>query len=165
MLDISSINAVSGILAALGVIVGVALAILELRNITRTRQMELIMGIYTLFTTQGYQTAMEKIRTRELKNYDEYVKEHGLLELMQVAGLFEGLGFLLYRKFLDVDLVRELMSESIKMAWEKVKPMVEDARKQIPQRKSGEYIPVYQWWEYLYNEMQKREQRLPQKTA
>ena len=152
-MDIGSISAV---VAAIGVIVGVVLAILELRNITRTRQMELIMGIYTLFTTQGYQTAMEKIRTRELKNYDEYVKEHGLLELMQVSGLFEGLGFLLHRKFLNVDLVRELMSESTKMAWEKVKPLVEDAREQIAQRKSGEYIPVYQWWEYLYNELRKK---------
>jgi len=160
MIDLSSINAVSGILAAIGVLVGVVLAILQLRNIARTRQMELIMGIYSVFTTQGYTTAMEKIRTRELKNYDEYVKKHGLTDLMQVSGLFEGLGFLLHRKFLDVDLVRELMSESTKMAREKVKPMVEDARKQLGQRKSGEYMPVYQWWEYLYNEMQKREQTL-----
>jgi len=61
---------------------------------------------------------------------------------------------------IDIDLVRELMNESTKMTWEKVKPMVEDARKQIAQRKSGEYIPVYQWWEYLYNELKKREQTL-----
>lgn len=60
---------------------------------------------------------MEKFRTRELQNFDEYVEEHGLLELMQVAALFEGLGFLLHRKFLDVDIVRELMSESTEMAY------------------------------------------------
>ena len=159
MLDVPSISAV---VAAVGVIVGVVLAIMELRNITKTRQMQLIMSIYSLFTTRGYMEAWEKIRTREFKDYDGYVKKHGLTDFMQVASLFEGLGFLLHRRFLDVDLVRELMNESTKMTWEKVKPMIEDARKQLSQRKSGEYVPIYQWWEYLYNEMQKREQRLQQ---
>jgi len=38
--------------------------------------------------------------------------------------------------------------------------MIEDARKQLSQRESGEYIPTYQWWEYFYNEVKKREQTL-----
>ncbi len=162
MLDIPSISA---IIAAIGVLVGVILAIVELRNIARTRQMQLIMGIYSLFTTREYMDAWEKIRTREFKDYDGYVKRHGLTDFMQVAALFEGLGFLLHRRFLDIDLVRELMNESTKMTWEKVKPMIEDGRKQLSQRKSGEYVPVYQWWEHLYNEMKKREQQLASKTA
>ncbi len=151
---------ISAIIAAISVIVGVVLAVFELRNIARTRQMQLIMGIYTLFATQEFQIAMEKFRTIEFKEYEEYVKEHGLLELMQVASLFEGLGFLLHRKFLDVDLVLELMSESTKMAWEKAKPLVEDARKRIVCRKSGEYVPVFRWWEYLYKELKRSEQAL-----
>lgn len=157
MLDIPSISA---IVAALGLIVGVVLAILELRNVAKRRQMELIMNIYSSFGTREYVDAWEKIRTRATKDYDEYIKEHGWADVTQVSSVFEGLGVLLRRKFLDIDLVRELLSESTKMTWEKVKPIVEDARKQIAQRKSGEYIPMYQSWEYLYNEMQKREQQL-----
>ncbi len=157
MIDIPSISA---IIAAIGVIVGVVLAILELRNIAKTRQMELIMSIYSLFSTREYIDAWEKIRTREFKDYDGYVKKHGLADFMQVASLFEGLGFLLHRKFLDIDTVRELMNESTKMTWEKVKPMIEDARKQLSQRKLGEYVPIYQWYENLYNELKKREQQL-----
>ena len=159
MLDIPSISA---IVAAAGVLVGVVLAILELRNITKTRQMELIMSIYSLFTTREYMDAWEKLRTREAKDYDGYVKKHGLTDLMQVASLFEGLGFLLHKKFLHIDLARELMNESTKMAWEKVEPLVEDARERLSQRKPGEYVPIYRWFEYLYNELQKREQRLQQ---
>jgi hypothetical protein len=155
--DVASISV---IIAALGVIVGVIFAIVELRNINKTRQMELVMSIYSLFTTQQYMGAWEKLRTSETGNYDRYVKKHGLTEFMQVTSLFEGLGFLLHRRFLDIDLVRELMNESTKMAWEKVKPMVEDARKRLSQRKSGEYIPIFKWFEYLYNEMQKRERTL-----
>ncbi|UCE95587.1 MAG: hypothetical protein JSV51_07675 [Candidatus Bathyarchaeota archaeon] len=46
------------------------------------------------------------------------------------------------------------MNDSARMAWEKVKPMLEHAGKQS-QRKPGKYIPAYQWFEYLYNELQK----------
>jgi hypothetical protein len=157
MLDIPSISAV---VVAFGVIIGIVFAVLELRNITKTRQMELIMNIYSRFGTREYIDAWEKIRTRESKDYDEYIKKHGWADVMQVSSAFEGLGLLVHRKFLDIDLAHELLSESTKMTWEKVKPMIEDARKQLTQRKFGEYIPIYQSWEYLYNEMQKREQRL-----
>jgi len=154
------IVSVSTVVAAAGVMVGVVLAILELRNIKRTRQMELIMGVYELFGTREYRDAWEKVRTSEFKDYDGYVKKHGLTDFMQIAALFEELGFLLHRKFLDIDIVRELLSESTKMTWEKVKPIVEDARKKVSQRKSGEYVPILKMWEYLYNELQKREHTL-----
>ena len=157
MLDIPSISAV---VATFGVIVGIVFALLELRNIAKTRQMDLIMSIYSRFATREYIDAWEKIRTRESKNYNEYIKKYGWSDVTQVSSVFEGLGVLLHRKFLDIDLVHELLSESTKMTWEKVKPMVKDARKQLTQRKYGEYIPIYQSWEYLYNEIQKREQQL-----
>jgi len=162
MVDIIEISA---IVTATGVLVGIVYYILEMRNQTKTRQMGLIMSIYSLFTTTEYVNAWEKMRTREFKDFDEYVKRHGLKEFLQVASVWEGLGFLLHRKFLDVDTVRELLSESTKMSWEKVKPMVENARKQVNQRESGEYVPVLQWWEYLYNELQKREQQLQAKKG
>jgi len=157
MLDIPSI---STIIAAAGVTIGVVFAMLELRNITKTRQMQLIMSIYSLFSTREYIDAWEKFRTREIKDFSKYAAKHGLADVIQVGSLFEGLGFLLHRRFLDIDLVRELMNESTKMAWEKAKPMIEDSRKHLSQRKTGEYVPIYQWWEYLYNELQKREQTL-----
>lgn len=119
MIDLSSITAVSGILAAIGVLIGVVLAILELRNITKTRQMELIMSIYSRLSTREFLEAWEKMRTGEFKDYDGYVKKHGLVDLNIVGWVFEGLGFLLHRGFLDIDTVRELMSESTKMTWEK----------------------------------------------
>ena len=44
----------------------------------------------------------------------------------------------------------------ISMTWEKIKPIVKGIRKQLNKPK------FYSWFEYLYNEMQKREQRLQQ---
>ncbi|MGD8505482.1 MAG: hypothetical protein PVF15_02320 [Candidatus Bathyarchaeota archaeon] len=161
MVDVSTISAISAVVAAVGVIVGVVFAVLELRNATRQRRTELLVNIYSNWATKEWAGALEKVRTRESKDFQEYAKEYGLTEFYQVLAVFEGLGHM-HRNLIDKDLVCELISESTKMAWEKVKPMVQGARKRIAQRKSGEYVPVYKWWEYVYNEVRKREQGLQQ---
>ncbi|UCE29711.1 MAG: hypothetical protein JSV85_03065 [Candidatus Bathyarchaeota archaeon] len=113
-------------------------------------------------STREFLDAWEKMRTRELEDYDGYVEKHGLIDLNVIGWIFKGLGFLLHRKFLNIDTAHELITESTEMTWERVKPMAEDVRNQLGQRKSGEYVPVYKWWEYLYDELQKREQSLQQ---
>lgn len=65
MIDLSSINAVSGILAAIGVLVGVIFAVLELRNLVKTRQTDLVVRLYSTFGSKELQEAWEKIKTRE----------------------------------------------------------------------------------------------------
>jgi len=54
MLDIPSI---STLVAAVGVIVGVVFAVLELKNITRTRQTDLVVRLYSTFGTEDFQEA------------------------------------------------------------------------------------------------------------
>ena len=158
-MDIASISAV---VAALGVVVGVALAYLELRNLVKQRRTELLMRIYSHWATKEWVDALEKVRTRESKGYQEYAEDYGLTEFIQVLAVFEGVGYLMHRNLVDKDLVCGLISESTLMTWEKIQPMLEDARKQVGQRKLGEYAPISQWAEYLYNEVKKREQRLQQ---
>ena len=153
MLDIPSIT---GIVAAVGVIVGVVFAVLELRNITRTRQTDLVMRLHSRFGTREFTESWERIMGREAEDFNEYVKKHGLSELIQVGSFFDGIGILLHRKLIDIDLAGELFSESIKLIWERIKPIMEGARKQLNQPQWA------RWFEYLYNEMQKREQRLQQ---
>jgi hypothetical protein len=53
----------------------------------------------------------------------------------------------------DIDTLVDTYGESGAMAWEKVKPLVEGFRKQSKMPKA------FEWFEYLYNEMKKREQR------
>ncbi len=157
MIDIPSISAV---VAATGVIVGVVFAVLELRNATKQRRTELLMSVYSRFGSAEFANALERIRTSEYKDYHEYVEKYGVAELYQVGSVFEGLGYLLHGKLIDKDLTSLFSSSESLITWEKIKPMVEDARKQLSQRKAGEYIPMLVWWEYFYNEVKKKEQQL-----
>jgi len=145
------------VVAATSVVIGVIFTVLELRNATKQRRTELLMNIYSRITEE-FANALERVRTRESMHYHEYAKKYGLADIYLLGSVYEALGYLMHTKLVDKDLVCQTLSESTIMTWEKIRPMVEDARKQLDQRKSGEYIPILAWWENLYNEVKKREQ-------
>lgn len=152
-MDIASISAT---VAVVGVVVGVVFALLELRNITKTRQMELVMRLYSTFIAKEFQDAYETFWTADFENYSEVVSKGHLSRLRTIGGFFEGIGVLLYRKLVDIRLVDDLFRESIKVMWEKARAPLCDARQRFN-------IPSYgRYFEYLYNELQKREQGLRQ---
>ncbi len=150
-MDIASISA---LVAAVGVIVGVVLTVLELRNLVEARQTDLVIRLYSTFGSKELQEAWEKVDTRKYEGFNAYVQKHGCLEVNEVGWFFEGIGVLLRRKLIDIDLVDDLFSSPVKLAWEKLKPIAEGQReqKQRPQ--------IWEWFEHVYNEMKKREQTL-----
>ena len=165
MLDIPSISAV---VAAIGVLVGVTLAYLEVRTLVKQRQTDLVMRLYSTFGSRELQEAWLKSRIWEFEDYSDFMRKYdrktkiGMetwVSLNSVASFYEGIGILLYRKLIDIKLVDDLFSTPIKLTWEAVKPIVDG------QRKHYERPQIWEWFEYLYNEMQKREQRLQQNTT
>ena len=157
MLDIP---AMSIVIAATSVVVGVVLAVLELRGAAKQRRTAILMNLYTYLGTGEFTSALEKIRARDPKDYREYTEEYGLRKLIQVSSVFEGLGFLMHRKLVDKDLASLFSSGESLVTWEKIQSMVEGARKDLSQRKAGEYIPKLAWWQYFYDEVKKREGKL-----
>lgn len=151
MLDIPSISA---IVAALGVIFGVVFAVFQLRDLVRTRQTDLVMRLYSTFGSKDFQEAYRGLMFEvEFKDYDDFVKK-GYKRLSEVGILFEGIGILLHRKLVDISLVDDLFSGVVKTTWERIKPVVEGGRKKY------NWPQMYEWFEFLYNEMEKRKQQL-----
>jgi hypothetical protein len=154
MLDIPSISA---IIAAVGVLIGVVLTVLEVRNLVETRQTDLVIRLYSTFGSEELQDAWEKTQTREYKDFNAYRREYGLREVNEVGWFFEGVGVLLHRRLIDIGLVDDLFSSPVKRAWERLKPIAEGERNQTQRPQ------IWEWFEYLYNEMQNREQKLQTK--
>jgi hypothetical protein len=70
-----------------------------------------------------------------------------------VSTYFSEIGTLLQRKIIDIDFFYDIWtSTSIKVNWEKVKPVVLGLREQFKDPR------VFSSFEYLYNEVKKREQ-------
>ena len=162
MLDIPSISA---IVAAVGVIVGVVFTVLQLRDLVKTRQSDLLMRMHLAFSSKEYSEAALKMFSTDYKDYDDFVKKYGHVfaegpvqtEFLMMGMFFEGIGVLTKRKLADIALVNDLFA--IEWFWEKVKPLAEGLRKQFNNPH------VYEWFEYLSNEWKKYYQQQASKTA
>jgi hypothetical protein len=163
MLDIPSISAIA---AALGVLVGVVIAVVELRNLVKQRHTDLVTRLSSdIALNRESLEAFVDIVEAEFEDYDDFVKRYGKfisknqvpMSFMMMGNFYEQIGVLLRNKLIDASLVDQLFPVSI--IWEKTKPLVEGMRKEY-------HDPgFFEWFEYLYNEMKKREQKLQQSKA
>jgi hypothetical protein len=153
------IQTVSIAIASTSVVAGVIYYALQIRQQTKTRQTDLVIRLYTTFASKEMRQTWERITTREYMDFNTYREKFGLSDVNEIGWFFEGVGVLLYRKLIDIAVVDDLFSSPIKISWEKMKPVAEGERKQFGRPQ------IWEWWEYLYNQMQKREQKLQQSKA
>jgi hypothetical protein len=152
-LDIPSISAIA---AAVGVLVGVVLTVVELRNLTKTRQMDLIMKVNSTWLSKEMLQSWDTLRKTEFKNYSDY-EEKCSVESRQIVGFFDSLGLLLKRRLVDIGLISDLFI--LEAPWKKMKPFVEGLRERANDRR------LHGHFEYLYHEWKRRERQLQQKGA
>jgi hypothetical protein len=152
--------------AAAGVLVGVVLTVQELRHLVRQRQTDLVTRLsYDISTNKEFLEAFVDIFEVEFKDYDDFVKRYGRpmsrnqvpMSFMMMGNFFEQIGVLFRNRLIDASLISQLFP--IDIVWEKMKPLVEGMRKEY--HNPG----FFEWFEYLYNEMKKREQKVQQSTA
>jgi hypothetical protein len=113
--------------------------------------------LYSAFSGKELQEAHFEVRQLEFVDYNDFEKYRmpakSIVPLWQVSKFFDGVGVLLRRKLVDIGLVDELFHTEATLLWERVRPIAEGRRKELNQP------TIYQCFEYLYNEMKKREQR------
>jgi len=165
-LDIPSIT---GIVTAVGVVVGVIYYILEIRHQTKIRETDLQIRMNPSFnvTAIDWQQACARVFALEYKDYEDFVKKYGAfltetpteMAIITMCNYFEALGYLLRSKLVAIDYMWGMTGEVTIGVWEKLRPVVEGIRKKLNMPRQWEPF------EYLYNEMKKREQQLASKTA
>jgi len=164
MIDIYEISAV---LAAAGVIIGVVYYVLDMRHQRQERHTDLLVRIvpWINISSNELQQAIIKTLKIEYNDYDDFVKRYGDLHsekpeqaaILAVANYFEGIGILVRRKLVDIDLVYDFWGPDINTIWNKLKPIIEG------EKRKWNYPSLN--IEYLFNEMQKREQKLKKSKA
>lgn len=157
MLRVVDIQTVSIVVASASVVAGVIYYAFQLRHQTKIRQTDLIIRLYSFTASREFLEAWETIRDREIKTAEDYRKKYGgLVEVNQVLQVFEELGMLLQRKLIDAALVDEIVGRSNVLAIHaKLEQFLEDGRRSSPS-------VGYDSFEYLCNEMKRREQKLQQ---
>jgi hypothetical protein len=164
MVDITEISAV---VAAVGVLIGVVYYVLDMRHQRQERQTDLLVRVVPWINIGSNQLQAAIMRTlkTEYKDYEDFVKRYGEVHsekpeqaaILALVNYFEGLGILVRRKLIDIDLVYDFWGSDINMIWDKLKPIIEG------ERKKWNYPTLN--CEYFYSEMKKREKKLQQSKA
>jgi hypothetical protein len=158
----AGITEISAVVAAAGVLVGVAYYILDLRHQDRLRRTDLVIRLSSYVLERDFVEAVMDIFGAEFKDYDDFVNKYGMLfskeqipmSFLLVANFCEQLGVLFRNKLIDISLISQLFS--IPELWEKMKPIIEGVRNE------EHHQGYFEWFEYLYDEMKKTEQKLQQ---
>ena len=151
------VQTVSIAIASASVFAAAICYIIQIRHQSKTRQTDLVMRLYATFSSNEFQDAWTKVRKRasDVESIDDiydFDKKVGLREINQVCLFFEGVGILLQRKLVDTSMIEDLFGGAIARTWENVKTGVIKARQQLNDP------TIYYYFEYLANEMKKREQ-------
>jgi hypothetical protein len=157
MVDVSTVSIA---IASAGVLAGVIYYVLAIRHQSRLRQTESVIRLSPWFNMNAreVQEAVTQVCSIEYKNYEDYLKrysekpEHMMLKIL--GNYFEGIGILVYRKLVKADIVYDFWGDIIQSSWEKIQPLVVDMRKDIGDPN------MFRFWEYLYNEMKRRKEKV-----
>jgi hypothetical protein len=169
VLRVVDIQTVSIAVASAGVFAAAIYYIIQIRHQTKVRQTDLVMRLYSTLGSKEFVENDAKIINLGIKDLEDFMRKYEsfpkFMESPEYASymmdsmFFEGVGILLHRNLVSIDLVDDLFSGPIIIIWEKTKPLTEALRKYFNHPQMAE------WFEYLYNEMKKREQQLASKTA
>jgi len=162
MVDIQTISIA---IASTGVVVGIIYYAFQVRHQTKLRQTDIIMKLHSQACSKEFVEAYQKISNIQFNDYDDFVEKYGSLyaegpeqtAIIMCAMFMEGIGVLLHRKLVDIEAIQELFP--VENGWRKLEPILIGTRKQLGT--SG----IYEWFEYLYNEVKNREKKLQQSAA
>jgi len=158
MVDIQTLSIA---IASASVVAGIVYYALQIRHQDKMRHLDLFMRFYSTWGSEDMLNAHRRFMVLKVENYDSFVKKHGSLtdpsqintDIDRIGWFFNLMGFLVKEKIVHIKLVDELLGYWVIKNWETIKPLVHGWRKQynIPES--------YHWFEYLYNEIKKKEQR------
>jgi hypothetical protein len=143
MIDIPTISA---IMVAAGVLIGLFFTLLELRHLARTRKTDVIMRIYDRFSSKEMVEAISSVGQLRSKTAESLQPEK-LTGVIQLSTLFEGLGVLLEKDLIDIELVYSLFGPSLDTLWEPIQPFIYRTRESLKQPF------MFSHFEYLHNKL------------
>ena len=135
-----------------------------------TRQAELFMNVYNRWNTRDIQTAYGNVRHLD-RRWQQYTNIDDHLSKFSVASgnpenlerwfhgqilvtYFEGLGMLVKKGLIDIDMVDDLLAGRIRWFWETIEPVANNFREYVNDPR------LYDSIEYLYNAIVKHEQQV-----
>lgn len=161
MINPTTVSMIRDIVAIFGVIAGFTYYVMTVRHQNQSRRAQLFTEIYRDFKAEELQDAFHDVVTVwEWDSYEDFAEKYGsrnnyeeFRKYQLIYSIYEGLGVLVYRNFIDVTLIELLMRSYVVRFWEKIGPIMKESRMRLN-------APlIAEWTEYLYDELLKIESK------
>jgi len=133
------ISAVAGISATLFIL-------LQLRHMDKHRDLEISMTLFQWAETESLRKAFrwveKEFQFEDFEKYKAEVEENSEISdyPYQVEAFFEEVGFLVNKKFVDIDVIVDRLGAYIVSNWKKLEPWILTMRKERNDKTFGEHF-------------------------
>jgi hypothetical protein len=154
-------------LTLISVPVGVLYHIMTLNNSRKnqqlqleTRQTQLFMNLYETWRSPDFRKRSNFINFQlEYENLEDFWEKYGPIadpdafdSWASIAAFYQGIGVLVKKGMIDIEIVNELIGNSTIIFWEKMSPEIIESREKTQRRFSS---TLWNDFEYLYEEILK----------
>lgn len=161
-MTLDDVREILSLVGPITLIVGVGIALSQLRDLRRMRQMEVVMQLFDRFDDEAFQRHYQRLSRwtyRDLDEFERRAREVDWIALYSVSAYFENMGVLYKRGLAPIELLDDIMSGPLTTGWRKAAPIWEGYRRKHNQPMMGE------WFELLATDMEKRLTRIDSRKA
>ena len=154
-LDLSTIAKVA---TALTVLIAVAFGIIEMRRARREREERAAFAAVQAILTPEWMRSMLVIHNLPDDASAAMIERDArVLDAASAVGIIlEGLGYSVYARIVPLHVVGDLLGGTVRLAWRKLRPYIEEERRRSGSRKT------FEWFEWLAKQV---ERHVPGKTS
>lgn len=136
----------TAVLSALAGISATVFILLQLRHMDRHRDLEISMKLFDWAETEGLRKAFrwveEEFQFEDFEKYKAEVEENYEVSdyPYQVEAFFEEVGFLVNKRFVDIDVIVDRLGAYVVSNWKRLEPWILVMRKERGDRTFGEHF-------------------------
>jgi hypothetical protein len=155
------------VLTGLGIAASVTYYAMVLGNSNKTRRTQMMMELYAAYRDPEFAKIWGEVMDYEYRDFEDFWGKYGSesnreawSKWQSVARLFNGIGVLLKKNMIDIELVEELMAVIIIVSWSYMGPILYGFREWTIRRDNVQInrdkIQALSGFEYLSKEIIKR---------
>ena len=136
----------TAVISALAGIGATVFILLQLRHMDQHRDLEISMKLFDWAETEGLRKAFrwveKEFQFEDFEKYKAEVDENSEVSdyPYQVEAFFEEVGFLVNKKFVDIDVIVDRLGSYIISNWKKLEPWILAIRKEREDKTFGEHF-------------------------
>lgn len=151
------LSTIANLATALTVLTAVIFGLVEMRRARRDREERAAFtAVQAILTPQWMRSMLIVHNLPDTATAAEIENDTRIFEAASVVGItLEGLGYSVYARIVPLRVIGDLMGGTIRLAWRKLRPYIEEERRRTGSRKT------FEWFEWLARQI---DRHVPGKT-